>query len=232
VRRFYDHSFAFPDFVRKVEESGSNRARLESAQKDYFLRLLDAKFDDDYFEHRLRVGATHAVLNIEPRWNLGNYAVYCKLVFDELAKKLKGPKLVETTEAFAKVFMLDASLAVETYISEGVLARLVDACKLVNGAAGSMRDGTAQVDAAAREIANAAQEVARGATVQSSSLSRCAPSPTASTRSPWLPRHRPMASARLPTRPKASAPPSPGSRHRPGLLPRRGRAPSPLPGRA
>lgn len=31
VRRFYDHSFAFPDFVRKVEESGSNRARLEAA---------------------------------------------------------------------------------------------------------------------------------------------------------------------------------------------------------
>jgi hypothetical protein len=61
VRRFYDHSFTFPDFVRKVEESGSNRARLEAAQKDYFLRLLDAKFDDDYFEHRLRVGATHAV---------------------------------------------------------------------------------------------------------------------------------------------------------------------------
>ncbi|PFG74874.1 methyl-accepting chemotaxis protein [Tepidiforma thermophila] len=171
VRRFYDHSFAFPEFVRKVEESRSSRARLEAAQKDYFLRLLEARFDNEYFEHRLRVGATHAVLNIEPRWNVGNYAVYSRLVFDELAKKLKGQKLIETIEAFAKVFMLDASLAVETYISEGVLARLVDACKLVNGAAGSMREGTAQVDAAAREIANATQEVARGATVQSSSLS-------------------------------------------------------------
>ena len=171
VRRFYDHSFAFPEFVRKVEESGSNRARLEGTQKDYFLRLLDAKFDDDYFEHRLRLGRTHAVLNVEPRWNVGNYAVYSRLVFDELAKKLKGQKLVETIEAFAKVFVLDASLAVEAYISEGVLARLVDACQTIGSTVSPIREGTRQLDAAAREIANAAQEVARGATVQSSSLS-------------------------------------------------------------
>jgi methyl-accepting chemotaxis protein len=172
VRRFYDHSFAFPQFVAKVEEANSSRARLESTQKGYFLKLLDARFDDEYFEHRLRVGATHAVLNVEPRWNVGNYAVYASLVYEELARKLKGQKLADTFLAFLKVFVLDASLAVETYISEGVLARLVDACKTVGGAAGAMRDGTAQVDAAAREIANATQEIARGATEQSAAISQ------------------------------------------------------------
>ncbi|GIW17645.1 MAG: hypothetical protein KatS3mg064_0802 [Tepidiforma sp.] len=170
VRRFYDHSFAFPQFVAKVEEANSSRARLESTQKGYFLKLLDARFDDDYFEHRLRVGATHAVLNVEPRWNVGNYAVYAAILHEELAKKLKGQKLADTFLAFLKAFLLDASLAVETYISEGVLRQLVDACVTVNSASSSVREGTAQVDAAAREIANATQEIARGATEQSAAI--------------------------------------------------------------
>jgi len=172
VRRFYDHSFAFPQFVAKVEESHSSRARLESTQKGYFLKLLDARFDEEYFEHRLIVGRTHALLNVEPRWNVGNYAVYAAILLDELSKKLKGQKLAETFLAFLKVFILDASLAVETYISEGVLMHLVDTCKVVNGAVASMREGTAQVDAAAREIANATQDIARGATEQSSAVSQ------------------------------------------------------------
>ncbi|GIW13010.1 MAG: hypothetical protein KatS3mg062_0449 [Tepidiforma sp.] len=170
VRRFYDHSFAFPQFVAKVEEADSSRTRLESTQKGYFLKLLEARFDEEYFEHRLRVGATHAILNVEPRWNVGNYAVYASILLEELARKLKGQKLLDTFLAFLKAFVLDASLAVETYISEGVLMRLVDACKTVNGAAGAMQEGTAQVDAAAREIANATQEIARGATEQSAAV--------------------------------------------------------------
>ncbi|WP_322817881.1 globin-coupled sensor protein [Tepidiforma sp.] len=170
VRRFYDHSFSFPQFVAKVEESKSSRTRLEAAQKGYFLKLLDARFDEEYFEHRLVVGRTHAVLNIEPRWNVGNYAVYASILLEELSRKLKGQKLAETFLAFLKVFVLDASLAVETYISEGVLTNLVDACQAMSGAAASMREGTTQVDAAARDIANATQEIARGAAEQSAAV--------------------------------------------------------------
>ncbi len=171
VRRFYDHSFSFGEFVQKVHESNSSRARLEAAQKGYFLKLLEARFDEEYFEHRLRVGATHAVLNVEPRWNVGNYATYSTIIFSELARRLKGQRLLDTILAFTRAFMLDATLAVETYISEGVLTRLVDSTGHISAAAGSIADAAAQVDAAAREIANATQEVARGATDQSGSLS-------------------------------------------------------------
>ncbi|MCX7619190.1 hypothetical protein, partial [Tepidiforma sp.] len=96
--------------------------------------------------------------------------VYAAILHEELAKKLKGQKLADTFLAFLKAFLLDASLAVETYISEGVLRQLVDACVTVNSASSSVREGTAQVDAAAREIANATQEIARGATEQSAAI--------------------------------------------------------------
>jgi len=171
VKRFYDHSFAFPEFLAKISESGSNRARLEAAQKGYLLKLLDGKFDEEYFEHRLKIGAVHAILNVEPRWNVGNYAVYADIVYPLLARKLKGERLVQTILAFNKAFMLDATLAIETYISEGVLQKLVDVNETLGGSVRSMDEGTGQVDSAAREIANAIQEIARGATEQTSSMS-------------------------------------------------------------
>lgn len=171
VRTFYDHSFSFPEFRAKVAEANSSRTRLEASQKEYLLRLLEARFDTAYFEHRLRVGAVHAVINVEPRWNVGNYTLYSELILGILAKKLKGQKLLDTIQAFNRVFILDMTLAVETYISEGVLQKLVDVNETLAGASRSLHDGTGQVDMAAREIANAVQDIARGASEQTASMS-------------------------------------------------------------
>ena len=171
VREFYDHSVKFKNFNEKVAESRTTRQRLEAAQKQYFLLLLTGRFDEAYFEHRLTIGAVHAVLNVEPRWNLGNYAIYADLVFRRLAKKLKGEKLLETMLAFNRAFVLDMTLAVETYMSEGVLQRLVDVDETLVESVKSLDDGAGQVDAASREIANAVQDIARGATEQTASMS-------------------------------------------------------------
>lgn len=171
VTEFYDHSFSFPEFRAKVAESNSSRERLHNAQKGYFLILLKGKFDEEYFEHRLRIGAVHAILNVEPRWNVGNYSLYTEIIAKALGKKLKGEKLVNTLLAFNKAFLLDATLAVETYISEGVLQKLVDVNQTLAASTVAMDDGANQVDSAAREIANAIQEVARGASEQTASMS-------------------------------------------------------------
>ena len=170
VRKFYDHSFQFGKFTDKIRESKSSRQVLEGAQKAYFLKILDGKFDAEYFEHRLNIGAVHAVLNVEPRWNVGNYALYAELVFPLLSEKMKGQKLSDTIVAFSKLFFLDATLAVETYLSEGVLQKLVDVNETLSSTARSLDDGTSQVDAAAREIANAIQDIARGASEQTASM--------------------------------------------------------------
>jgi methyl-accepting chemotaxis protein len=170
VRKFYDHSATFPEWTAKVAESRSQRSILEGAQKAYFLRILEGRFDADYFEHRLSVGAVHARLNVEPRWNVGNYATYSELVFPLLAARLKGKDLVDTIVAFNKIFLLDATLAIETYISEGVLEKLVDIHDTLGAPLRDLGESVSQVDAASREIANAIQEIARGASSQTSSM--------------------------------------------------------------
>ncbi|MFN8507326.1 MAG: globin-coupled sensor protein [Dehalococcoidia bacterium] len=170
VRRFYDHAFAFPAVAAKMAEAGATRTGLEATQKAYLQLLLRADFDAAYFEHRLRVGAVHARINVEPRWNVGNYAVYEELIHEVLARKLKGRDLQAAFLAFAKVFLLDVTLAVETYISEGVLVRLVEANTALVDASTAMRDGGVQVDAAASAMARVIQDLAEGASGQCSAV--------------------------------------------------------------
>jgi methyl-accepting chemotaxis protein len=162
VKEFYDHSFNFPEFTAKVQGVGSGRQILEGAQKAYFLKLLEGRVDNGYFEDRMKIGARHAEINIEPRWNVGNYAYYLELVSGRLAKKLKGEKLVKTIIAFQKLFTLDMTLAVETYVSEGVLQALVDANETLTESSGTLSSGTTQLSAASNEIATAITEIAKG----------------------------------------------------------------------
>ena len=170
IDKFYEHSAKFPAWSAKVQETGATIPGLKAAQKAYFLEILKGRFDEAYFEQRLRIGSVHARLNVEPRWNVGNYATYAQLIYPILAAKLKGQKLVDTILAFNNVFVLDASLAVETYVSEGVLEKLVGIFQITNVLARNLGAGSAQVDGATREIAGAIQEIARGATLQTQAM--------------------------------------------------------------
>ena len=170
VKEFYDHSFKFSAFTAKVNVSGSNRERLEAAQADYFVKILDGKVDDAYFAQRLRIGSTHARLNIEPRWNVGNYAYYAELVGQRLADKLKGKELAATLISFQKMFILDATLAMETYVRDGLLMSLAESYDTLNESSSSLAATTTEVTSATAEIARAVEEVAQGASTQTESM--------------------------------------------------------------
>jgi methyl-accepting chemotaxis protein len=169
VSKFYDHSFAFPAFVEKVREVNSSRNVLEGAQKAYFLKMLEGVIDTSYFEQRLQIGSRHAQLNIEPRWNIGNYALYGELVYPLIAQHVDREKLVDTILGFHKLFTLDIALATETYIA-GVLQQLVTLYNTLDNSSKFLDESTGQVDTAAQEIAKVIQQIAAGAGEQSGAM--------------------------------------------------------------
>ena len=171
VQEFYDHAFQFPQFAAKVSGSNSSRQALEGVQEQYFLTLLDARVEGSYFEHRLAIGARHAVLDVKPRWNIGNYATYAGLIFPRLAQHLQGEELAATTLAFQRLFMLDLSLAVESYVN-GMMDRLVQVNERLGPAAVALANGSGQVDTAAKEISDAIQQIAQGAADQTETMSK------------------------------------------------------------
>lgn len=171
AKEFYDHSFQFPVMSEKLNVAHSTRERLEGAQAGYFKRLLDANYDASYIEFVAGIGLRHAELDVKPRWNLGNYSTYAQLVFPRLAETLEGEALLDTVLAFQKVFTLDGSMAVETYIA-GLMDRMVDVNTRLAPAASTLATGTGQVELAAREIAGAIQQIAQGAGDQTQQLNQ------------------------------------------------------------
>ena len=106
---------------------------------------------------------------MKPRWNLGNYATYSDIIFPLLAEKLSGDELTQTLLSFQKVFTLDGSLAVESYV-DGLMDRLVGVNDRLSPVARGLAEGADQVETASKEIADAIAQVARGAGEQTESL--------------------------------------------------------------
>ena len=183
VKQFYDHSFSFPQFAAKIQESGASREGLEAAQKWYLPRILEADLNANYFENRLHIGKVPTELNVKPRWNVGTYALYASLIMSRLAEKLECGALMDTVLAFWKVLVLDASLAVETYISQGVLQRLVDVNAALTSAATTLGENLQQVSQATQKIASVIQQIAACSTYQTKSLQTTAEE-TSSVRTP------------------------------------------------
>ncbi len=165
IAEFYEHCTHFDDWKRKIAVAGSGRSRLEPAWTSYLTDIFEGRFDDGYFNHRLQVGATHA------RWNVPAYGVWAGILFPMLARHLKGEELARTIAAITKVLFLDASLAVETFISEGVLERLVDIHDTLGSPLQQLRLSASEVDSAMAEIADAASQLAWSAVSQMTTMS-------------------------------------------------------------
>lgn len=169
VERFYDHAFAFPEFVEKAVAAGTTRERVEKAQLGYLFTVLDAKLDAQYFEMRLHIGQVHADLGIGARWYVANYGAYTQLVVPFLAKKLKKNDLADTTIAIAKLFFLDASLVMDAYMG-GVLDRLREVDEGIASAVSGLSENSARTGTASQQVTDAVAEVAVAATQQSQNM--------------------------------------------------------------
>jgi rsbT co-antagonist protein RsbR len=117
IEEFYQHILAFGEtkaFFRdpKVLE------RVKQQQKEYFLRLTEGDYGADYVANRLRVGMAHEHIGLAPRWYLGMYSFYLRVVARRLLEAF-GKDPLKAFSAFLtlmKLVFLDIGLAVDTYI--------------------------------------------------------------------------------------------------------------------
>jgi methyl-accepting chemotaxis protein len=169
VTEFYDFSFQFREFTSVVDRGGTNRARLQGAQKGYFRSLLQGRIDEEYIDNRLLIGERHLVLGVEPRWNMGSYVLYYTLVYPVLFKHLQGEKLMNTLLAWNKVLTFDMTLAIEAYLG-AMLERLINTSDAVTTSSSELTTGASEIDKAAQEMAKAINEIATGATRQTEAM--------------------------------------------------------------
>jgi signal transduction histidine kinase len=124
VDDFYAHLMAFEE-TRAMLGSDAHIRRLKTLQREYFLRMVEGRLDADYFDSRLRVGAAHARIDVQPQWYLGTFNLYLRLLIHRLRDHYRGDpvRLLGVIESLSKIIFLDMGLAIDAYIIEGYVDR-------------------------------------------------------------------------------------------------------------
>ena len=118
VAAFYRHLLSF-QATRELLADPDVKDRLLVKQRDYLLSLAAPSLDADYFAQRLAIGQTHVRVGVEPRYYLGAYSLYLRLLVPAILEHWQGePALAERIIlSLEKLLMLDASVAVDSYIA-------------------------------------------------------------------------------------------------------------------
>jgi rsbT co-antagonist protein RsbR len=117
IEDFYRHILSF-DETKSFFRDPKVLERVKRLQKEYFLRLTEGEYGPDYVANRLRIGTVHERINLAPKWYLGMYNFYLRLVANRLLEAFSK----EPAKAFSlflrltKLVFLDIGLAVDTYI--------------------------------------------------------------------------------------------------------------------
>lgn len=90
--------------------------RLMGLQRTYFTQLLSGPYDQSYAESRLKIGATHQHIGLEPAWYLGAYCLYTQLCFPRFAAEL-GATCPPALLSLLKIIFADVSLVLDTYFA-------------------------------------------------------------------------------------------------------------------
>lgn len=117
IEDFYRHILSFEE-TRSYFRDPDVLERVKRLQKEYFLRLTEGEYGRDYVANRLRIGTIHERINLAPKWYLGMYNHYLRLVANRLLEAFaKEPaKALTSFLALMKLVFLDIGLAVDTYV--------------------------------------------------------------------------------------------------------------------
>ncbi|WP_306396801.1 EAL domain-containing protein [Telluria beijingensis] len=113
---FYEHLLAFPR-MRALLGDEAATARLQRAQSEYFSSLTAGEYGAAYIHERLRVGAAHQRIGLDPKWYIGAYRKYLSELSGMLWHKLQDDpaRFAEAWDAVLKVVCFDMGLALDTY---------------------------------------------------------------------------------------------------------------------
>ena len=113
---FYAHLLDFPR-MRELLGEGETTSRLKQAQADYFSSLTAGEYGETYIRERLRVGAAHQRIGLDPKWYIGAYRKYLSDLFAMLGQELREQphQYADACDAVLKVVCFDMGLALDTY---------------------------------------------------------------------------------------------------------------------
>lgn len=115
VAAFYDVLLGHPE-TRSFFPDERTVERLKQTQTRYFLELFDGILDGDYVTRRLKVGQTHERVGLPPKFYIGAYSHYLRLVTERLgAAHGLSDDARAALLSLMKLVHFDMALAIDTY---------------------------------------------------------------------------------------------------------------------
>jgi rsbT co-antagonist protein RsbR len=117
IDELYEHFLTFKE-TKSFFEDPKVLERVKGLQKDYFLRLTQGDYGNEYVQNRLGVGAVHQRIGLDLKWYLGAYRRYMQSVVIRLFEAFKDEprKALDYYLSMKKLVFLDIGLALDTYI--------------------------------------------------------------------------------------------------------------------
>lgn len=118
VEAFYAHLLSFGELGGLLRDEATLE-RLKRTQAAYFNRLTSGDYGEAYIQDRLRVGAAHERVGLEPKWYIGAYCKYLALMLPRVTQITndRDPGMAETVLALLKILFLDMGIAIDAYIN-------------------------------------------------------------------------------------------------------------------
>ena len=161
LSKFYEHIRGYPELASKFKDSAAV-PRAKAAQATHWMGIFEGKFDEAYVERVRRIGKTHEVIGLEPRWYIGGYALaMSELVAVAVANYRKKPeKLTAILQSMVKALFLDMDYAISIYIEEGKVTHQKQMNALAEAFEGSVLGLVEQVSGSAETMKETAQTMA------------------------------------------------------------------------
>jgi signal transduction histidine kinase len=119
IEKMYEHFLSFEE-TRSFFPDEMTLKRAQGAQAKYFTRLTKGNYDSEYVADRLRVGATHHRIELDPKWYLGAYNRIFNWFLPRLSERFSNSpnEYNLAVSALMKLIFLDMGLAIDCYIHE------------------------------------------------------------------------------------------------------------------
>jgi diguanylate cyclase (GGDEF)-like protein len=116
VQTFYDHQLTISEVANLIHDE-ETLSRLFAFQKQYVISLFCGQYDIEYVRNRLRIGAVHKELGVEPKLYLAAMSTLRTIIKQALLPYMPDQSTyIEVSAVINDLMQFDMTLVFETYI--------------------------------------------------------------------------------------------------------------------
>jgi diguanylate cyclase (GGDEF)-like protein len=116
VQTFYDHQLTISEVANLIHDE-ETLSRLYAFQKQYVISLFCGQYDIEYVRNRLRIGAVHKELGVEPKLYLAAMSTLRTIIKQALLPYMPDQSTyIEVSAVINDLMQFDMTLVFETYI--------------------------------------------------------------------------------------------------------------------